>query len=484
MTVAENYQEETGQSSGTSINIPVAWDYDKDVANLYIVQQDLTTGNLNNSTDGSFTFSIDDPGTTVSINQSSFFTGNLTEYTVSRNQPRTQDYDPTESEALDAPALEETLDDTVKTVQDLGEDFEKHGIVSQDVFEIDTAIKRANKFLSFDENGDIELVSSAPGIGDMLSSIYDPAGVSEQLVGLIAAQTLTNKSINGVTLQSAGLSTLSLRANGSYLSVTSGGDMLVSVYDAAGVSEQLVGETASQALTNKSINGVTLSDAGSSGNYLSEDGSYVALPSVTAGDYTIQIFEAGGTWNKPAGLASAKITVIAGGGGAGGASGTDRGGGGGGGGGNAVVVVDEASLGSTETVTIGAGGVGVANTAGTGGSSSSFGAHASATGGGGGLRATSLDTVYPGGAGGSGTGGDVNIDGGEGGDGYGNTGSVDLGGAGGSTLYGFGAPTNLFNGGTAGTDGNGFGAGGSGAGGVGNKGGDGTAGIVIVEEHY
>jgi len=39
-----------------------------------------------------------------------------------------------------------------------------------------------------------------PGGGDMLSSTYDPATVSEQLVGLTAAQTLTNKTLTQPTI--------------------------------------------------------------------------------------------------------------------------------------------------------------------------------------------------------------------------------------------------------------------------------------------
>lgn len=40
-----------------------------------------------------------------------------------------------------------------------------------------------------------DVVWSNAGVGDMTIAVYDPAGVSEQLVGLTAAQTLTNKTI-------------------------------------------------------------------------------------------------------------------------------------------------------------------------------------------------------------------------------------------------------------------------------------------------
>jgi len=58
------------------------------------------------------------------------------------------------------------------------------------------------------------------------------------------------------------------------------GDMTQAVYDAAGVSEQLVGLTASQALTTKSVNGVTLTDAGSATNFLNEAGDYVSIGAI------------------------------------------------------------------------------------------------------------------------------------------------------------------------------------------------------------
>lgn len=47
------------------------------------------------------------------------------------------------------------------------------------------------------------------GGGDMTAAVYDPAGITEQLVGLVAAQTLTNKTIDGAlnTLSNVNLAT-------------------------------------------------------------------------------------------------------------------------------------------------------------------------------------------------------------------------------------------------------------------------------------
>ena len=66
-------------------------------------------------------------------------------------------------------------------------------------------------------------------------------------------------------------------ANPAWESIAGGGDMLASTYDAAAVSEQLVGLTAIQSTTNKTVNGVVLTAAGSSSNFLNEAGNYVTV---------------------------------------------------------------------------------------------------------------------------------------------------------------------------------------------------------------
>lgn len=57
---------------------------------------------------------------------------------------------------------------------------------------------------------------------------------------------------------------------------TAGGDMTKAVYDAANIAQQVVGLTASQSLTNKSVNGVTLTTGGSATQFLNGAGSYAA----------------------------------------------------------------------------------------------------------------------------------------------------------------------------------------------------------------
>ena len=186
------------------------------------------------------------------------------------------------------------------------------------------------------------------------------------------------------------------------------------------------------------------------------------------------------TWTKPAGLKYVVVEVQAAGGGGGGVNGGSGGGtsaGSGGAGGYSKKVIAVASLGATETVTIGATGTGgsAGDNDGVAGGNASFGAHATATGGGLGERGNSAG----GGAGGAGASGDINITGGS-------------GASGGSSAYiGNGGNSQLGNGGNAAGIGAGQAASGYGGGGCGGNnisataaGGNGSAGIVIVTEHY
>ena len=51
-------------------------------------------------------------------------------------------------------------------------------------------------------NDEFELVAQSGG-GDMSASTYDPATIAEQLVGLTASQTLTNKTLTSPTINAA-----------------------------------------------------------------------------------------------------------------------------------------------------------------------------------------------------------------------------------------------------------------------------------------
>lgn len=170
------------------------------------------------------------------------------------------------------------------------------------------------------------------------------------------------------------------------------------------------------------------------------------------------------TWTKPAGLKYVVVEVQAAGGTTGTATATDMGSGGGGAGGYSKKLIQASSLGVTETVTIGA------PTA-----SSSFGSHCSATSG------TGVTNANAGGAGGTGTGGDINVTGQTG---YAGRDTV-MGGAGGSSVLGFGGPVITAAGTGASPTGYGGGGGGPFCSGTTDQGGaTGGPAIVIVTEYY
>lgn len=119
-----------------------------------------------------------------------------------------------------------------------------------------------------------------------------------------------------------------------------------------------------------------------------------------------QIFDASGTWTKPAGATVAFIQAW-GAGGSGGRGGSGDGGGGGGGGGYTEKWMAVASLSAAVSVTIGAGGASITadDTDGATGGDSTFGAYLSAFGGAGGNGDNAGDNGGGGGGGVSGAGG-------------------------------------------------------------------------------
>ena len=179
------------------------------------------------------------------------------------------------------------------------------------------------------------------------------------------------------------------------------------------------------------------------------------------------------------------VEVQAGGGGGGGAfSGTNDIGGGGAAGGYSRKKILNASLASSETVTVGAGGTAGITSGGSGGTggTSSFGTHATATGGTGGSRGAG--SVGEGGTGGTGASGDLNLSGSDGFAGqYANTTIASYGGHGGSSLFSGGGKGAYVSNPLSGKINTGSGGGGARNTFNSNSGAAGGSGIVIVWEY-
>jgi len=346
---------------------------------------------------------------------------------------------------------------------------------------------------------------SIPGGGDMLASTYDPGTVAEQLVGLTATQTLTNKTLTSPVLTTPQINDTS--SDHQYIFAASEliADRTVTLPLLTG-NDTFVFEAHTQTLTNKTFTTPTIGDF-TNATHDHEDAAGGgtldggALPSTDGLLKDIVVLTADGTWTKDAGLKFVVVHAIGGGGGGGGAAATTSSqfscGAGGSGGGYGMKKIAAGDLGATETVQVGVGGSGNSGAAGSAGETSTFGAHLTASGGTeGGIRAAAAE-----GAGGLfaasvegtvGSGGDVNAAGGVGGHGQEiGSNARGFGGDGGDSAMGGGGKgkSNTSGaGGGAGSAGLAYGGGGGGAHNSNSQsaraGGAGADGIVIVYEYY
>lgn len=167
MTVPADYVPITAQSVNASIVIPIPWDFGADASRLFITQQNLITGDTRNSKEGGFTWTVQQDPQQVTIEQYLPFAGNNTEYRVERETPPEQDYNLNEQSVLSSQALEQTLDDIVRMIQEnrgnLG-----NVITSPNPFVITNKVERAGTLILFDSTtGEPTYItpSELPGTG-------------------------------------------------------------------------------------------------------------------------------------------------------------------------------------------------------------------------------------------------------------------------------------------------------------------------------
>ena len=183
------------------------------------------------------------------------------------------------------------------------------------------------------------IAPAGAGTGDMLISTYDPALISQQLVGLSATQTLTNKTLDadgtGNVITNIGSSEIKSEIitgqttvtgiAGDFVLITDGsdtdnlkkvnlsdllggaGDMTTAVYDPAAINEQLVGLTATQTLTNKSLTSPVIGTITNTGTLTLPISTDTLTGRSTTDTLTNKTIDADGTGNVLTNIGSSEI---------------------------------------------------------------------------------------------------------------------------------------------------------------------------------
>jgi Repeat of unknown function (DUF5907) len=105
-------------------------------------------------------------------------------------------------------------------------------------------------------------IVAVDAVDNMSKAVYDPAGIEEQLVGLTATQSMTGKTVNGVVLTTAGVATKYLDETGVYSTPGGGGGGTGDVVGPASATDNAVTryDTTTGKLIQNSV--VLISDTG------------------------------------------------------------------------------------------------------------------------------------------------------------------------------------------------------------------------------
>lgn len=159
MTIQSSYTPSKVTGSTAVVTVPIGFPFSGTIADLYVVQQNLTTKALFEDGVGS-SYSLRQVGTDYFVDvTNNWGAGVSITVTVYRNTDTVQNYGQDDGTALDAAGLEAQLDTLVKKLQETAAGSNgRSAITSLDPFEIPPAPDRVNTMFTFDANGDIKLL--------------------------------------------------------------------------------------------------------------------------------------------------------------------------------------------------------------------------------------------------------------------------------------------------------------------------------------
>lgn len=169
MSVPDNYEIIEVVSSNATIRVDIDWEY-QSIDELYVWQQDSATGDIFYFNLGDFAVVEKSDGSGDYIEVENVATAEAVVFTA-RNTAKTQTYELENSEPLDPVALIEALDKAIKLIQEnysqLGTP-DKRAITSVNPFEYPDKQTRKLTYVSFDENGDLDLQTADEFTGGIL----------------------------------------------------------------------------------------------------------------------------------------------------------------------------------------------------------------------------------------------------------------------------------------------------------------------------